>query len=117
MWARCGPSDPFGQGDISTRTSTLADDGKTTIWEFKPWWCQPWTIFGTGVAIIGATYAVTHFVWLTLVVAAGMVFWWFLFLGVYPTVLESEGVLEELKKRRRMQEAGIAMPPMDESYG
>ncbi|EIE18596.1 hypothetical protein COCSUDRAFT_26336 [Coccomyxa subellipsoidea C-169] len=57
----------------------------TNVWAYKPFWCQPWTILGTGAALTAFANLVSHgsVLW-TLVVGIPISAWWFLFLVVYP---------------------------------
>ncbi len=55
-----------------------------SIWQTKPWWCQPWSIVLTGIAIPVASWLLLHLVWITLPVVGVMVVWWVLFLGLVP---------------------------------
>ncbi|KAK9902071.1 hypothetical protein WJX75_003182 [Coccomyxa subellipsoidea] len=57
----------------------------TNVWAYKPFWCQPWTIVGTGVALVSFANVVSHgsILW-TLLVGVPITAWWFLFLIVYP---------------------------------
>ena len=61
-----------------------------TIWELKPWWCQPWSILLTGTAMVGASWLLLHLFWLSFLVAVGVVAWWMLFLVVVPAAWAQE---------------------------
>lgn len=67
----------------------------TTIWQYKPWWCQPWSILLTGVSIIAASWVVFHLFWLTLLVAVPILVWMGYFLLVYPRFMQQSGGLGE----------------------
>ena len=56
----------------------------TSIWTVKPWWCQPWSIVLTGVAVPTISWLLLHHWWITLPTAAVIVVWWVLFLGIVP---------------------------------
>ena len=47
----------------------------TSIWQIKPWWCQPWSILLTGNALIGGSWLLLHRWWLTLIVAIPVALW------------------------------------------
>ncbi|AFZ45316.1 hypothetical protein PCC7418_3200 [Halothece sp. PCC 7418] len=55
-----------------------------SIWQQKPWWCQPWSIILTGIALPTMTWFVTHWWWLTLPVILGILLWWYVFLYLVP---------------------------------
>lgn len=60
------------------------------LWESKPWWCQPWTIILTGVAIIAGSWLGFHTFWLTLPVAGLIMLWWAYFLTIVPRILAQQ---------------------------
>jgi hypothetical protein len=55
-----------------------------SVWQLKPWWCQPWSILLTGLAIVGASWLVLHLWWITAGVAVVIGAWWLLFLVLMP---------------------------------
>lgn len=55
-----------------------------SIWQAKPWWCQPWSIVLTGLAIPTGSWIVLHQLWITLPVAGAIAVWWLLFLVLVP---------------------------------
>lgn len=55
-----------------------------SVWDLKPWWCQPWTILVTGIVVIGASWLVLHLWWITAGVSAVIAAWWLLFLVLMP---------------------------------
>lgn len=55
-----------------------------SMWQVKPWWCQPWSIVLTGLAIPTGSWLLLHRLWITLPVVAVIVAWWVLFLGLVP---------------------------------
>lgn len=56
----------------------------TNVWDYKPAWCQPWSIVLTGISLIFGSWLVFHNVWLTLAVSLPIFAWWIYFLIVYP---------------------------------
>lgn len=56
----------------------------SSMWQTKPWWCQPWSIVLTGITIPTASWLLLHKLWITLPVAGVMVAWWILFLVLVP---------------------------------
>ncbi len=55
-----------------------------SIWQKKPWWCQPWSIILTGIALPTTVWLLTHWWWLTLPLAIAILAWWYLFLYLVP---------------------------------
>ncbi|MBE9129694.1 MULTISPECIES: DUF6737 family protein [unclassified Coleofasciculus] len=56
-------------------------------WNYKPWWCQPWSILLTGVAIITGCWVLTKTIWITLVVSIPIIVWWAYFLVLMPWLI------------------------------
>ena len=54
------------------------------IWNYKPWWCQPWSIILTGIAIIGSIWLLFNTIWSTVLIAIPITLWWIYFLVLYP---------------------------------
>ncbi|CAI5481156.1 unnamed protein product [Closterium sp. Yama58-4] len=68
------------------------------VWASKPFWCQPWTIVLTGAMVVGMSWVVLHFIFVTLLVAAAIGVWWLTFLVAYPAAYK-EMVQEERRRR------------------
>ena len=56
----------------------------TNVWDYKPGWCQPWSIILTGLTIITGSWLILHNVWLTVAISLPIVAWWVYFLVIYP---------------------------------
>ena len=56
----------------------------TNIWNYKPWWCQPWSIIFTGIAIASGSWLILHTLWITIAVTVAIAAWWSYFLVIYP---------------------------------
>jgi hypothetical protein len=69
-----------------------------SIWNYKPWWCQPWSIGLTGAGLIGGSWLGFHRFWLTGLVAVPILVWMGYFLLIYPKwfrqMLESDSPAE-----------------------
>lgn len=65
------------------------------VWTYKPWWCQPWSILLTGMALIGGSWGLMKMVWLTVLVAVPVLAWMGFFLLVYPRLMRQSGILPE----------------------
>ncbi|NEZ65206.1 hypothetical protein D0962_20910 [Leptolyngbyaceae cyanobacterium CCMR0082] len=55
-----------------------------SLWQLKPWWCQPWSIVLTGLAIPTISWIWLHRWWITTPVAFVISVWWYLFLYLVP---------------------------------
>jgi hypothetical protein len=60
---------------------------QASLWESKPWWCQPWTIILTGVMAITGSWWLWRSLWLTLPVTGLIIIWWAYFLIVVPQAI------------------------------
>ncbi|AFY85822.1 MULTISPECIES: DUF6737 family protein [Chroococcidiopsis] len=79
----------------------LPDRKPVSVWNYKPWWCQPWSIFLTGVTLISGSWLLVKTWWLTILVAIPVLTWMTFFLFIYPRVVIQNGILD-------------ALPPNDE---
>jgi hypothetical protein len=66
--------------EVSSKASAEA----ASMWQAKPWWCQPWSIVLTGIVMVVASWLLLHRLWITLPVASVILVWWFLFLKLVP---------------------------------
>jgi hypothetical protein len=55
-----------------------------SVWHYKPWWCQPWSILLTGTTLISGSWVLLHTLWITILVAVPVLTWMIFFVGVYP---------------------------------
>ncbi len=71
-----------------------------SVWDYKPWWCQPWSILLTGVTLISGSWVVFKTIWVTVLVAIPIVTWMVFFLLIYPKSMAESGLLptEELDR-------------------
>ncbi len=69
-----------------------------SVWNYKPWWCQPWSILLVGITIIGGAWLISKLifgiVWLTFLVAIPVLTWMSFFLLVYPQLVVRSGLLD-----------------------
>jgi hypothetical protein len=61
-----------------------------TVWHYKPWWCQPWSIVLTGIVAIGGSWWLLRLVWVTVLVAIPVLAWMGFFLLFYPKLMADE---------------------------
>lgn len=62
----------------------MIEPQSTNIWDYKPKWCQPWSIILTGITVITASWLILHTVWITAGVVCAIAAWWIYFLLLYP---------------------------------
>ncbi|MEL7083976.1 MAG: DUF6737 family protein [Cyanobacteria bacterium J06597_1] len=74
------------------------------IWDYKPWWCQPWSIVLTGVVVVAASWLVLHRLWVTGLVALPILVWWALFLVLYPRAMAQPGMIADYQQGLRAEE-------------
>ena len=60
---------------------------KVNVWDYKPWWCQPWSIILTGIIAIASSWFALHRLWLSGLVALPIGAWWVYFLILYPRAI------------------------------
>jgi hypothetical protein len=54
------------------------------FWAMKSWWCQPWSIIGTGVVVLFGSWALFQRAWVTAPLGAAVLTWWWMFLIYVP---------------------------------
>jgi hypothetical protein len=64
-----------------------------SVWQHKPWWCQPWSIILTAASLIGGSWLLLHRVWVTGLVAVPVLTWMIFFVGIYPKLMADSGML------------------------
>ncbi len=65
----------------------------SSIWKYKPWWCQPWTILLTGISIIGGSWLIFQKIWLTSLISLLIMLWWLYFLILMPYLLKKQEIM------------------------
>lgn len=55
-----------------------------SVWNYKPWWCQPWSIIMTSILLIGGSWLLLSKLWLTILVAIPVLTWMIYFVLIYP---------------------------------
>lgn len=63
-------------------------------WNYKPWWCQPWSILLTGVTLISGSWLLFKTLWLTVIVSIPVLTWMGFFLLIWPRLMMQSGILE-----------------------
>lgn len=73
----------------------MSEQKPVSVWNYKPWWCQPWSIVLTGVTLIGGSWVLLKMLWLTILVAIPILAWMGFFLLIYPRLVLHSEVLEK----------------------
>ena len=58
------------------------------VWDYKPWWCQPWSILLTGLSIIIGSWLLLKIIWITVGISLVILTWWVYFLLIYPQMMK-----------------------------
>lgn len=74
------------------------ENSSESVWQYKPWWCQPWSILLTGSTVMGGSWLLFHRYWLTGLVSLPMLAWMGFFLLVFPKLALESGMVEEMKQ-------------------
>ncbi|NEO97779.1 MAG: hypothetical protein F6K58_03535 [Symploca sp. SIO2E9] len=67
-------------------------------WNYKPWWCQPWSILLTGTALITGSWLMFKTFWVTLIISIPILVWWGYFLLLWPWLLKSSASLSNYQQ-------------------
>jgi hypothetical protein len=67
-------------------------------WNYKPWWCQPWSILLTGTSLISASWLLLKTILITVLVAIPLLAWMGFFLLVWPKLMMDSGILEKYQE-------------------
>ncbi|WP_009546797.1 DUF6737 family protein [Crocosphaera subtropica] len=70
----------------------------SNIWDYKPRWCQPWSILLTGIVFSVASWFIFNLIWITVIVSSLVMIWWVYFLIMYPRLFK-----EYVEKQQRIQ--------------
>lgn len=63
-------------------------------WNYKPWWCQPWSILLTGLTIISGSWLLFKTIWLTVIISIPILIWMGFFLLIWPQLIIRSGILD-----------------------
>jgi hypothetical protein len=66
----------------------MSDHQPINPWNYKPWWCQPWSILLTGNGLIAGSWWLGHRLWLTALVALPILVWMGFFLLLWPRLVQ-----------------------------
>lgn len=65
-----------------------SDKQSFSIWNYKPWWCQPWSIILTGIIIVGGSWLLAKVLWITILLSIPILAWWGYFLILFPQMVK-----------------------------
>lgn len=82
----------------------------TSLWSLKPWWCQPWSILATGLAVSGGSWWALQRWWVTLPLSLLVLGWWLVFLVLVPAAWRLEQATAAVEQEAA-QQAGAAVDP------
>jgi membrane protein YdbS with pleckstrin-like domain len=68
-----------------------------SLWALKPWWCQPWTILLTGIALVLGSWVLLRLWWITALLTMAVLAWWILFLILVPAAWRQEQRAQRLE--------------------
>jgi hypothetical protein len=66
----------------------MSTDSFINPWQYKPWWCQPWSILLTGVTLMLGSWVVWKNIWLTLVIVVPVAVWIVYFIVIWPILMQ-----------------------------
>jgi hypothetical protein len=84
LGAQALDSQTLGVKTASSQAQNGHPNPKTSLWDSKPWWCQPWTIVLSGLIAIAGSWGLLHQVWITVMMSIAIAAWWLLFLVLVP---------------------------------
>ena len=109
-----GPaSEPALGNAIEQGTQTRQPNGSNmaargeSLWDHKPWWCQPWTILTTGVVLISLSWLLLQRWWITGPFALAIGAWWWLFLVAVPSAYSQEASMAKRLHPERLDSTGL----------
>lgn len=73
---------------------TMSEKNPVSPWNYKPWWCQPWSILLTGVTIISGSWLLFKIIWLTVLISVPILIWMGFFLLIWPQLIIRSGILD-----------------------
>ena len=65
----------------------MEQSSPSSVWRYKPWWCQPWSILLTGTGAIAGSWLLLHRYWVTGLVSLPMLAWMGFFLILWPRLM------------------------------
>ncbi|BAY77464.1 hypothetical protein NIES25_39260 [Nostoc linckia NIES-25] len=72
----------------------MSEQKSLNPWNYKPWWCQPWSILLTGVTLIAGSWLLFKTIWLTVLVSIPVATWMGFFILIWPQLIIRSGILD-----------------------
>ena len=60
------------------------DSNSKNFWDFKPYWCQPWSIITFGILVMVLIWTLFNNLIISSIIAFLIFIWWVLFLIIAP---------------------------------
>lgn len=96
---------------MDAKTKKAGGDRPLSVWSYKPWWCQPWSIVLTGSSLILGSWLLLNRYWITGIVAMPVLAWMGFFLLLWPRAMHHSGMLEELAMAKSVSDTPDNTPP------
>ena len=84
------------KANINNSDRQISEDPHSlNLWDYKPWWCQPWSIILTGILVTISVAIVTKIIWVRLLVFVAILAWWTYFLVLVPKMIKNSSLSRE----------------------
>ncbi|MBL1202387.1 MAG: hypothetical protein FWK04_25790 [Nostoc sp. GBBB01] len=80
----------------------MSEQKSLNPWNYKPWWCQPWSILLTGVTLIVGSWLLFKTIWFTVLVSIPIASWMGFFILIWPQLMIRSGILESYNNSERV---------------
>ncbi|MDZ7957328.1 MAG: DUF6737 family protein [Aulosira sp. DedQUE10] len=77
----------------------MSEQKPLSPWNYKPWWCQPWSILLTGITLISASWLLFKTIWLTVLISIPILIWMVFFLLIWPPLMIRSGILDSYQNQ------------------
>ncbi|MBD2203784.1 hypothetical protein H6G33_21535 [Calothrix sp. FACHB-1219] len=81
----------------------MTENKPLSPWNYKPWWCQPWSILLTGITIISGSWLIFKTIWLTVLISIPILIWMGFFLLIWPQLIMRSGILDSYQNNNLEQ--------------
>ncbi|RCJ35409.1 hypothetical protein A6770_16575 [Nostoc minutum NIES-26] len=77
----------------------MSEQKPLSPWNYKPWWCQPWSILLTGITLISGSWLLFKAIWLTILISIPVLIWMGFFVLIWPQLIIRSGILESYQNQ------------------
>ncbi|MFN6569812.1 DUF6737 family protein [Dendronalium sp. ChiSLP03b] len=77
----------------------MSEQKPLSPWNYKPWWCQPWSILLTGITLISGSWLLFKAIWLTILISIPILIWMGFFVLIWPQLIIRSGILESYQNQ------------------